>query len=189
MRKNTDDHTDFKYIFILRHALALPSSPAIKDIDRSLAPQGLEDANALGKYMTSRHYTPETAFCSTAKRTRQTLDQVLKSQAIQQISYEPTLYSGKLDDYLSLLQNIQADVRSVLVVAHNPTIYELAVFLCGQGIESHMQRLSEGYKPATLSVLRFSNRTWENLKAKCCELIDICDPLDYNAPQRPTRWM
>lgn len=187
MSQSTPKNT--KRLLILRHALALPSSAAIKDIDRDLAPRGIEDANALGRFMKSRDFTPELALCSPAKRTRHTLEGLKKNITFQQILFLEILYSGTVDDYLFEIQHVNSSINTILVVAHNPSIYELAILLSGRGIESHMQRLSEGYKPATLSVLNYLNDNWEELQPASCELVDISDPLDYNAPQRPTRWM
>lgn len=178
-----------KRLFILRHALALPSSAAIKDFDRALAPQGLEDAKALGIFMATREFTPDLALCSPAKRTRQTLESIKNSINIPDTQFPEILYSGSVGDYLFEVQQIDNSVKTILVVAHNPAIYELAFLLSGRGIDSHMQRLADGYKPATLAVLNCPDEDWAELQPAACELADISDPLDYNAPHRPTRWM
>lgn len=176
-----------KRLFLLRHALAL--SDASSDEMRALSPQGKEDAHALGKKMQERGFTPDIILCSPALRTRQTLEAVQETIGVEQVTFKDVLYSGATGDYFAAIQEVKDEAQNILIVGHNPTIYQLAVMLANDGAESLIQRLSEGYHPATLSVFECETSTWKDLQPVDNTLTFYESPIDYNAPARPTRWM
>ncbi len=176
-----------KTLYILRHSQTLPSSEN-GDKARELTPKGLEDATALGKLMKQKGYTPDFALCSTAIRTGQTLAQVMNSLETVPIEKSETLYYHSASHYIQAIQEIEGDPSSILIVAHNPSIYEMVILLSGKGEESAMQRLMGGYAPGTLSVLSCPIDNWADLTPAANEITDLLEVIDYNAEARPTRW-
>jgi len=183
------DKTDTKQLFLLRHALTLPASGGQDDSARALAPQGVEDAQALGRYMKTSGYSPDYILCSSALRTQQTLQHLQKTLPLPKAHILPILYNGAAGDYFSEIKKLLETSEKILIIGHNPAIYELAARLVLSGKERFMHKLSEGYKPATLSVLSCPVRLWHDLNLGENTLSDCVDPTDYNAPARPTRWM
>jgi phosphohistidine phosphatase len=177
-----------KRLYILRHAKAA-APDNVQDFERPLAPQGLEDAAALGKVMVKQSYLPDTVFCSTAIRTRETLD-ALGLPATANITHIEKIYDATAGDLLKMIQNTDDSAQSILLVGHNPAIHELALRLSSEesGL-SLLQRLLQGYSPATLSVLDVPCKCWNDIQLGENFLINLLTPLDYNAPNRPTRWM
>lgn len=175
-----------KRLFLLRHAMAL-SQGNDGDSGRSLAPKGLEDAQALGRMMVQNGYVPDVVLCSSAVRTRQTLSEALPDFADAKIV--DILYNGSVGDYLYEIQKIDDTHQNILMIAHNPCIYELVILLAAQGHDSVMQRLSEGYSPASLSIIHCECDKWADIQPAVNELVGLSNPMDYNAPARPTRWM
>ncbi len=176
-----------KHIYLVRHAQALPAQ-AEGDINRPLSPKGKDDALALGKVMLNNNYKPEIALCSPAKRTGQTLDLINESLKIEEIKQPQTLYSASAGDLLSELQKIDNEYDNIMIVAHNPGISQLASLLVGSGRASHIQRLKEGHRPGRMVLIAYEGENWSDIQPHENEIIDIMDPLDYNAPSRPTRW-
>ncbi len=177
-----------KYLFLLRHAMALPQEGGT-DIERDLAPKGTEDAISLGKFMHENSYNPDIALCSPAVRTRETLKNLQENLEISNIEFPEILYSGSTGDYLHEIQKISDKYNNILLLAHNPSIYDLVVLLAAQGNDTVMQRLSMGYKPATFSVVKCKCNNWADIQPVENELVKIVDPMDYNSTSRPTRWM
>ncbi len=177
-----------KRLFLLRHAMALSQS-GDSDASRALAPQGVEDAQALGKMMVHKGYLPDVVLCSSAVRTRQTLAEVFPDIDTSKVMFIDILYDGSVGDYLYEIQKVDDDNQNILMVAHNPCIYELVVLLAAQGRDSVMQRLSEGYSPASLGVVHCACDKWADIQPAVNELDHLSNPMDYNAPARPTRWM
>ncbi len=177
-----------KRLFLLRHAAA-SSNTSDGDKGRPLAPEGREDARVLGNFMKEHALQPDVVLCSPALRTKQTLEYLQESLNIKNIHYPDALYDGNTSDYLYQIQQVENSVRNLMVVAHNPCIYELAILLAAQGSNSMMQRLTEGYPPASLSVVHCLAEEWGSIKPAENTLAILVDPMDYNAPARPTRWM
>ncbi len=178
-----------KYLYLLRHALAIPAADSKgQDIDRVLAPRGHEDARVLAGLMKSKGYIPEYALCSPSVRTKQTLDPLEEIVDLAEKSSPMILYSGPTGKLLSALQGVSPSFDHVILVGHNPDIWDLARLLCGSGGASLRQRLNESYKPGALSVFTFEGDDWAALQHGSLELVDFMEPVDYNAPSTPARW-
>ena len=153
-----------KRLYLLRHAQALPSDGG-RDFDRSLSPKGLEDAQALGKHMQRQGYVPELILCSGAKRTRDTHAQV--SQAFEnetvQSDFSDKIYDASRGSLFKMIQDFGDDVIAAMIIGHNPTIYELCAMLASQGPETMINRLAEGYVPATFSAIDFPITSWADI--------------------------
>jgi len=123
-----------KILYILRHAKAEVGTAAQDDHERELAPRGLKDANAMGKYLAAQKIHPGKVLCSTAVRARQTLDQlqgVFRDKLT--VEYTPKLYMASAKDILKLIAATPGDVSSLLIVGHNPGFHELSLVLAKQG--------------------------------------------------------
>lgn len=178
-----------KRLFLLRHAVALPATAAQDDFARNLAPAGVDDAHALGRYMKTCGFIPDYILCSSAVRTQQSLQHLAHDLDLPKAHYLKVFYTGAAGDYLHELQKIPDTAKNVLLIGHNPSIYELVARLCAHGRERALQKLTEGYRPASLSVIHCPRAEWGALQLDENYLYDLTDPLDYNAPARPTRWM
>jgi phosphohistidine phosphatase len=176
-----------KKLFILRHAQAMPVEGTV-DKDRHLTPTGVADAKALGRAMKSRGYQPDMVLCSTAARTRETLEGLAESLKTVPVLYIAKIYEGGTGDLFHAVQQADEDVNSLLIIGHNPSIHTLAVRLTQENSPMLINRLAAGYKPGTLSVLECPCKTWKEIKPHQNALVDLLEPLDYNASPSPTRW-
>ncbi len=176
-----------KRLFLLRHAIAMSDTP--EDINRTLAPKGKEDATALGSWMKRKNLLPDFVLCSSATRTRQTLEGLQNNLDTPKVDLRESLYHGSAGDYLSQLQDVSDNYKNVMIIAHNPSIYGFVRLLSTEKDNAFAQRLCEGYSPATLSVIECTSDTWKDIQPGENMLSLMTDPMDYNAPARPTRWM
>ena len=181
--------TQFKRrIFLLRHALAIPPAAGGNDKTRVLSPKGQSDASMLGRVMMRKNYMPDLILCSTATRTRQTLEKLMQSLPKTETVMIDALYDGGTESYIREIQKIPAKYKSILIIGHNPCVCDYALKITLKAREALLERLQEGCKPATLVALGCDVEDWALLEAKSAEITDIMDPLDYNAPEGPTRW-
>jgi len=168
-----------KRLYLLRHADS-PDMPGVKDIDRELSALGAEQAPALGQYMKAKNFVPDMVLCSSAHRTRVTLDGILQHIDVANVKYLPILYVGSVGDYLAQIQECDDNYKSILVVAHNPSIFGLVALLAEAQDEVLAQRLATGgYAPATLSVLDVPVDKWAQIQPSQCPLVHMADPSDY----------
>lgn len=155
-----------KTIYLLRHADASPSFE-LEDIDRPLSDKGLQDAERLGKIMVRERYVPQTILCSSATRTRQTLELLSFKDPV--VEYSEKLYLGTAGDYIHALQNLPETYNNVLLIGHNPSIHEAVKFLCQY--RDDVRLLS--YSPCTFTALSSNIDTWKAIKPAKASLLDI----------------
>jgi phosphohistidine phosphatase len=146
-----------------------------------LSVRGRKTAPEIARYMRSRGMLPEAVLCSTALRTRETLDLLLTVWKKKPTTlYERSLY---LADWPVLLANLKkAPARSpLLFVGHNPGIETLAVALAQPRTSeerARLKRLTQKFPTAALAVLDFDIASWRNLKPGSGQLVDYVRPKD-----------
>lgn len=135
-------------LLLLRHAKA-EAGYGVIDYDRSLTDRGHEQARRVGRLLAEEGYTPDHVICSAAKRTRQTLDGVLEALGGPdgpEVDYSESAYTAGVDSLLELITYVDPQVRTLLVVGHNPTIAQLAAAFVGN-------EALVSYSPATVSAV------------------------------------
>ncbi|WP_238015983.1 histidine phosphatase family protein [Dactylosporangium sp. AC04546] len=143
-------------LILLRHAKAADPDDYATDIERPLSARGHRDAAAAGAWLRTVALEPDQVLCSTAVRTRETL-QELAVDAVPVI-YEQRIYHGPAPDTLDLIQETDPDVATLLVIGHNPTLSILSDLLAPDELPD------TGLATSGIAVHRFSG-TWRDLEA------------------------
>lgn len=161
-------------LYILRHAKAVPED-AEGDAERPLAKRGRKAAGAIGEYLAGLVPPPRLVLCSTALRTRETLEQVLPAlRPAPKVAYEDRLYLASAGRLLERLRELPDATDSVLLIGHNPGLHQLALTLADD-----RAGLAEGFPTAALAVLRLDG-AWETLRPHGAKLIDYQTPKSLN---------
>lgn len=116
-------------LLVMRHARA-GGQPGVSDEQRPLTSGGQADAVAAGRWLLSEGLVPGQVLCSTARRTRQTWQQVsgaLGPAAGQaRVSFERRAYSAGAEELLDLVRGCPDGAGVLLLVGHNPAVHRLA---------------------------------------------------------------
>lgn len=118
-------------LWLLRHAKSSWDDPALPDHGRPLSARGRKACDVLRRHCAAAGVLPEVVLCSTAVRTRATLDALLPALGDPEVSLEDGLYLASAHGLLTRLRSL--DVESALVVGHNPGLQELVVALARPG--------------------------------------------------------
>jgi len=87
----------------------------------------------MGAHLRERGIEPQLVLCSSARRTRETVERLALPSG-SQVEVEDGLYAAGSGDLLGRLRAVGDDVSSVLLVAHNPGVQDLALALVdGEG--------------------------------------------------------
>lgn len=149
-------------VYLLRHAKSSWSDPALPDQERPLAPRGRRDAKRIGEHLLRLRIEPELVLCSTAARTRETLELVRPALAgTATVRLEADLYAASADTLLERLRAVPEEVASVMLVGHNPGLQDLALALASTGAE--LARLEAKFPTAALATLTLPRATWRRL--------------------------
>lgn len=113
-----------KRLILMRHAKSDWSTNG-DDHARPLNRRGMHSAPAMGDWLRNKGWTPDEILCSTATRTRQTLDLLALSDVPTR--FERSLYLAEADEIMSEVRTASGD--TVLVLAHNHGIAACAHLL------------------------------------------------------------
>ncbi|WP_246142547.1 SixA phosphatase family protein [Nocardioides rubriscoriae] len=113
----------------MRHAKAEQAGPT--DVERALAERGHRDAAALGAWLGAwlrdAGIAPDKALVSAARRTAETWEHVCRGAGWDLApELDRGLYAADVDTALDLVRLLDDDLRTVVVVGHNPTMASLA---------------------------------------------------------------
>lgn len=99
--------------------------------------------------------------CSSALRAQETLAAIVDSLGDQaQSLVDGHLYGAGVPALLARIRVVRQDVASLLVVAHNPGLAELAVELAGDGDMEAIARARVKFPTGTLATLSFASDDW-----------------------------
>jgi phosphohistidine phosphatase len=163
-----------KTLYILRHAKAEAGSPVQEDHDRVLNERGLQAATAMGNYLARRKMHPSHVLCSTAQRTRQTLQQ-LHLQPAPVITYNEKLYLASAGEILQLLSEQPEDAASIMVVGHNPGFHQLSLKLAKTGNDIMMENLYLKFPTCALAVIE-CEAPWADIVHARGKLVEFTTP-------------
>lgn len=118
-------------LILLRHAKsAWPDG--VPDFERPLAGRGRRDAPAAGRWLAEHAGAIGLVLCSPAKRARQTWKRAsAELSSPPPVRYEPRLYDEGVRTLLDVVREVPEDVRTVLLVGHNPGLSLLLEQLTG----------------------------------------------------------
>ena len=169
-----------KTLLLLRHAKSAWSDARLADHDRPLNRRGERAAKAMADHLAASDWRPELILCSTALRTRQTLAALVGRlpPPAPPIALEKGLYLASERVLLEHLRAVDDGVSSVLLIAHNDGIGDLAASLAGSGPAGPLERLREKYPTGALAVLAVPVGSWRDLEPGAARLVEFTRPRD-----------
>lgn len=151
------------------------------DHDRPLAKRGRRAAPLLGRVLIDRGFVPDKVLVSTAQRTVETW--ALASAGLIQFppaEQEPRIYEAPPHALATVIRETGDEVKTLLLVGHNPGIEALAHDLIADGPKDQRQRLSRKYPTGGLAVIDCAIGRWAELHGGCGRLVAFVVPSDLD---------
>jgi phosphohistidine phosphatase len=149
-------------LYLLRHAKSSWADPTLPDRERPLAPRGRRDGKRIAKHLARLRIQPELVLCSTAERTRETLELIRPALGTTgSTRLEAELYAASSDELLERIRIVPEEVASVMLIGHNPGLQDLALALASAGAD--LERLKTKFPTAALATLTLENTPWSKL--------------------------
>lgn len=142
-------------LILMRHGKAERHATSGGDFERALAESGRADAAVMGQILADLGLTPDLMLVSSARRTRETAEQVAASFAKARVEHMRELYHADPEDIVQALEDESGAAATVMVVGHNPGMHELALGLALRGGASPIQtnKLRGRFPTSTVVVL------------------------------------
>jgi phosphohistidine phosphatase len=157
-----------KTLYLLRHAHTLPAAlPVLGDFERTLSPQGIAEAGAVGAFMKKNELLPDAIVSSSALRTTQTTKLVLeKIEADIPCHFERSLYLASASKLLAYIHATNGSIQELLLVSHNPGVADFALEFGNIA----------NYSPGTLSIFKADCANWADFETDIVTLDQIFEP-------------
>jgi len=165
-------------LLLLRHAKSSWDDAKLEDRDRPLNKRGRRAAATMRQAMRDLGLAPDLILASPARRTQETLAALEPWDDTPLVDLVDALYLAGVADLLAILGEVSETVRSVLLIAHNPGLHDLAVLLAGDRAEGEVaQRLAAGFPTAALAEFSVVGQ-WQRLDAAGARLVRFLTPRD-----------
>jgi phosphohistidine phosphatase len=161
-----------KNLHLLRHAKSDWADESLPDTERPLAPRGIKAARQLAARLKGKPIEVDLVLCSTARRTRETLELIRPGLGKADIKFEDGLYGAGAEELIARLRRVPKKVDGVLVIGHNPGIEEAAWLLLGP------DRAPGHFPTGALVSMRFVVEDWRSIQEGGAEPLGFITPKD-----------
>jgi phosphohistidine phosphatase len=157
-------------LHLLRHAKS-SWKEEVEDHERRLNRRGREAARRVGLALAAIGNL-DLIFCSSARRTRETMELVFAELSVQPRSVvEDQLYEASKDELMSRLRRLPEDIGNVLLIGHNPGLHQLAMAIADTS-SAGFRALSSGKFPTAARASFRVLDPWSAFGRSRCELVD-----------------
>jgi phosphohistidine phosphatase len=169
-------------LLLLRHAKS-DWSKGMLDVERPLARRGTEAAPRMAAYLEDEQLFPDFALVSSARRTRQTWDLVQPALGEVAVQFEPRIYEAPAERLLAVLREVDPDIRTLLLIGHNPGMADLAKLLIGHGDRYAFARMTQKFPTTGLAVIDFAVEDWAAVRSGAGRLDRFVTPKSLGADE------
>jgi phosphohistidine phosphatase len=151
-----------RQLLLLRHAKSSWDDAALPDRDRPLNARGRRCAAVMRQALPKLGRAPDVVLVSTSRRTLETLDALEPWDDTPLIEPMDSLYLANPMQLLAALHGVAETVRSVMLIAHNPGLHDLALSLSGPRTGTAAERaLAEGFPTGALAEFVVAGSWWD----------------------------
>jgi phosphohistidine phosphatase len=163
----------YRTLLLLRHAKS-DYPDGVADHERPLAPRGIREAGLAGDWLRAHSPAIDAVLCSTATRTRQTLE---RTGIDAPVTFAGRLYDASPGTVIEEINGVDPGVKTLLVVGHEPTMSNLALGLAAidGSNPTAAESISTKFPTSAIALLR-TGGTWEQLALGGAALITFHVP-------------
>jgi len=144
-----------KTLFLLRHAKSSWKDKALPDFERPLNSRGRKASETISVLLKQETISPDLILSSCALRARETIEIIVRSTRLRsELRFDERIYEASATRLIEVVTQIEKNVRSALIVGHNPGMEELLSALTAQ---------TETMPTTALAKITFKTANWNNL--------------------------
>ncbi len=164
-----------RHLYLLRHAKSSWEDPGLADRDRPLATRGRKAVTKVARHLRAEGIRPELVLCSSATRARETLEGLTEALGGADVTLDDGLYAAEADQLLERLRRVPDGIGSVMLIAHNPGLQDLAIDLASSGPD--LERVREKFPTGALATIGLAG-SWHDLAPGLGVLESLVVPRD-----------
>ena len=150
----------YRTLLLLRHSKS-DYPDGVADHERPLAPRGIREAALAGDWLRAHAPAIDAVLCSTATRTRETLE---RTQIDAPVTFADRLYDATPGAVIEEINGVDPAVETLLVIGHEPAMSNVALGLAAidGSNPTAAQNISTKYPTSAIALLR-TGGPWEQL--------------------------
>jgi phosphohistidine phosphatase len=157
-----------KTLLLMRHAKSSWADAGQPDFARPLNGRGQKAAPLLGRFLHRQTLKPDLVISSPAERARQTATLVLGAAQLDcDLRFDGRIYEASAARLCTVVNELAAPARTVLLVGHNPGLEEFIRLLTGA---------AERMPTAALACIVFEFDEWQAVKPQTGRLVWLVKP-------------
>jgi phosphohistidine phosphatase len=160
-------------LLLIRHAKSSWDDASLADRDRPLSKRGRSAATRIGEHLRAAGLVPDLVVCSTAHRTRETLERLALPDV--EVRYEEELYAADAEAILSRIRSAPDASTALAVIGHNPGMHDLAVGLASSDAGELAGRLRAKLPTGAVAVFE-SDEPWARVAPDHVRLVAFVIP-------------
>jgi phosphohistidine phosphatase len=163
----------YRTLLLLRHAKS-DYPVGVADHERPLAKRGVREAALAGDWLRTHTPAVDAVLCSTATRTRQTLE---RARIDAPVTFLDRLYDATPGAVIDEINRVDAGVETLLVIGHEPAMSSVALGLAtpdGSNTTA-AELISTKFPTSAIAVLRTALR-WDQLELSSAALVTFHVP-------------
>lgn len=147
----------YKELLLFRHGKASLNYNNISDIDRSLTEQGVIDVYNMANRLKTKNIKPNIIISSCANRALHTATIIARELNISTLKIDivEELYLADIETIFSIINQINNNITSLMIVGHNPTLTDLANYFTNRNIDNIL--------PSGIVSLKFKTQSWSDI--------------------------
>lgn len=162
-------------LLLMRHAQA-ENGVTAQDVQRILTEQGKLEAAEAAIFL--RDYQIDKIIVSYAKRTIQTSNIIQEKVTPGEIEIVTELYQLSQENAIKLLAAQEDRNKHILVIGHNPIIYNIALDLSNSNSKKYDHLIATAMHTAQIVIIDFpSINSWEEILKSKGNIIEIFVPV------------
>ena len=120
----------------------------------------------------------DLVYCSSSKRTIQTLNILSEKISFKKIIKKKALYHASEDEIIHILKQTVDNYKTLLLINHEPSISELINRICLKENSEQFENLKRKFPTAAVAEISFNFNDWEKLSKVKGKLISFIKPKD-----------
>lgn len=172
-----------KRLLVMRHAKSSWGDPHQRDADRPLNARGRAAAPLMADAIARRGWRPDFIACSTAARTRETLDRMRPHlDPATPTAFRDGLYLASVDRLLADIADLPEGDATALLIGHNPGVQDLGIALADPAAcdPAVVARMDAKFPTAGLAVFAFDVPAWADIAPQTGVLVAFLTPRDLD---------
>ena len=153
-----------RHLIAVRHAKSSWDDHSLADHDRPLNARGRRVAPIVAATLSDAGHVPDLAYSSTSARTRETWSLMAPGFGDgPEARFHRNLYLASLETILEVVASAPPEVQTLMVLGHNPGIFQLALHLSRRADAEELSTLRVGMPTGTAVVVALDGNGWQDV--------------------------